>query len=638
MRLSKLKRRAGAYGLVLACIGAVFVVLAAARIITLATLRADRIDTIEAAAGRFDNGLFQPTDGTFTTFLDYEVFNPDGVLIAARSRSADTEGSLRLSDAELLLHDNAMESGDIVPVRGPGPVALLAGLNVPGPVTVFSRLRGEDTNLGTVRMVLAPNAAGHLLVKTANAAAMLTAFLALAGFVAIGRWSRRNKNPGAPGGTASFTTRNRDPLTGLPSRTAFLTALDAIARVAARDDKQLSVLAVDLDRFKSVNDTWAHDIGDAAILETVRRLRPLVGERAAIGRMSGDEFAIILVDDANPRSLKHLARRILEDIAEPYEIGDTTVSLTASVGVALFPVNAETGAELFRAADLALYKAKSEGGHKCCFFDTAMEKHLRRRSALEHDLRLALQRDEFVVFYQPQMNLNDRELCGYEALIRWERPGEGIISPMEFIPVAEETGLIRPLGEWILRRACSDAVNWITKGTIAVNFSVAQFRFPGVDEMIARVLEETGLEPGRLEIEITESLFLNHSPETMDILRKIKALGVRIAMDDFGTGYSSLSYLAQFPFDKIKIDRSFVSQLSDDPQIGAIIASIVGLGRSLSVDITAEGVETEDQVSLLQAAGCSIVQGFLFGAPQRMDQSLEHGAGAASNIASSAVA
>ena len=258
-------------------------------------------------------------------------------------------------------------------------------------------------------------------------------------------------------------------------------------------------------------------------------------------------------------------------------------------------------------------------GHKFCFFDTAMDKHLTRRSALEHDLRLALKRDEFVVFYQPQMNLNENKLCGYEALIRWERPGEGIISPMEFIPVAEETGLIRPLGEWILRRACNDAASWISDGTIAVNFSAAQFRYPGVVEMIAEILEETGLEPDRLEIEITESLFLNHSPETMTILRKIKALGVRIAMDDFGTGYSSLSYVAQFPFDKIKIDRSFVSQLSDDPQIGAIIASIVGLGRSLSVDITAEGVETEEQVALLQAAGCSIVQGFLFGAPQRAD-------------------
>ena len=638
MRLPPLKRWAGVLGLVLACAGAVILILAAARAITVVALRSDRIDTVQTAIDRFENGVFQPTDGDLTTFIDYKVFDVDGMLVASRTQPPASGGPMRLAEDELALHRRAMESGAAVIASGPRLPALLTEFVVPGPVTIFARLRDEAKNLGTVRMVVAPNPAGHALVDAANRAAALVAFLTLSAVGGMVLWRRRSGRSDTPTQSGGFSTRDRDPLTGLPNRTAILTALDAIVNVAARDDKQLSVLAVDLDRFKSVNDTWAHEVGDAAILQTVKRLRPLVGERAAIGRMSGDEFAIILVDDANPRSLRHLAQRIIEEIAEPYEIGDATVALTASVGVALFPVNAETGAELFRAADLALCKAKSEGGHKFCFFDTAMERQLRRRSALEHDLRRALQRDEFVVFYQPQMNLNDRELCGYEALIRWERPGEGIISPMEFIPVAEETGLIRPLGEWILRRACSDAANWISKGTIAVNFSVAQFRFPGVDEMIARVLEETGLEPSRLEIEITESLFLNHSPETMDVLRKIKALGVRIAMDDFGTGYSSLSYLAQFPFDKIKIDRSFVSQMSDDPQIGTIIASIVGLGRSLSVDITAEGVETEEQVSLLKAAGCSIVQGFLFGAPQRVDDSMGSPASAPSASASTAAA
>jgi diguanylate cyclase (GGDEF)-like protein len=411
----------------------------------------------------------------------------------------------------------------------------------------------------------------------------------------------------------------RDPLSALIGREAFLSRLNDAAISAEAADIQLAAMAIDLDRFKSVNDIWGHAAGDAVLRESVSRIRALVGSDTLVARMSGDEFAVMIDNAVNPRSLKHLAQRIIEELSEPFEIDGTSVSLGASVGVALYPVNADSGEALFRAADLALAKAKADGAQMHRFFDTAMENHLVRRSTMERDLRLALQRDEFVVFYQPQMDLKSGDICGYEALVRWERPGEGIISPMDFIPVAEETGLIKQLGEWILRKACQDGANWISSGIVAVNFSAEQFRFPGVDEMIRDVLEETGLDPQRLEIEITESLFLNHSSEIMATLRRIKALGVRIAMDDFGTGYSSLSYLTRFPFDKIKIDRSFVGQLSDDPQIGAIISSIVGLGRSLSVDITAEGVETNEQVTLLQAAGCSIVQGFLFGAPQRAD-------------------
>ncbi len=417
--------------------------------------------------------------------------------------------------------------------------------------------------------------------------------------------------------TRQSLTADRDPLLALIGRKAFLNRLDAAVAAADSADSQLAVLAVDLDRFKSVNDIWGHAAGDQVLRESVMRIRALVGSDTLVARMSGDEFAVMIDKEVNPRSLKHLAQRIIEELSEPFDIDGTAISLSASVGVALYPVNADSGESLFRAADLALTKAKADGAQMHRFFDTALEKHLMRRSAMERDLRLALQRDEFVVFYQPQLDLKSGDICGYEALIRWERPGEGIVSPMDFIPVAEETGLIKQLGEWILRKACHDGANWIDSGIVAVNFSAEQFRFSGVDEMIRDVLEETGLDPQRLEIEITEGLFLNHSPEVMATLRRIKALGVRIAMDDFGTGYSSLSYLTRFPFDKIKIDRSFVGQLSDDPQIGAIISSIVGLGRSLSVDITAEGVETHDQVALLQAAGCSIVQGFLFGAPQR---------------------
>ena len=424
----------------------------------------------------------------------------------------------------------------------------------------------------------------------------------------------------------------RDPLSALIGRGAFLIRLDEAAVAAESADIQLAAMAINLDRFKSVNDIWGHAAGDAVLRESVFRIRALVGSDTLVARMSGDEFAVMIDNEVNPRSLKHLAQRIIEELSEPFDVNGTSVSLSASIGVALYPVNADSGEALFRAADLALTKAKADGAQMHRFFDTAMENHLLRRTTMERDLRLALQRDEFVVFYQPQMDLKSGDICGYEALVRWERPGEGIISPMDFIPVAEETGLIKQLGEWILRKACQDGANWISSGIVAVNFSAEQFRFPDVDVMIRDVLEETGLDPQRLEIEITESLFLNHSTEIMATLRRIKALGVRIAMDDFGTGYSSLSYLTRFPFDKIKIDRSFVGQLSDDPQIGAIISSIVGLGRSLSVDITAEGVETNEQVVLLQAAGCSIVQGFLFGAPQRADIAAQSKNGAPEKI------
>ncbi len=422
--------------------------------------------------------------------------------------------------------------------------------------------------------------------------------------------------------TIAYSGR-RDALTGLPDRIQFQDQLERAVHEAKQADSMLAIVTVDLDRFKSVNDLWGHAVGDKLIIEAVERLKPVVGGNGTLARINGDEFAILVREDANPRTLKYLGQRIIDELGVTYHVDEDSISLTASVGIATFPVNADNADGLFRAADLALFKAKSEGKQTVRFFDTEMERQLKKRSELERDLRNALKDDEFVVFYQPQLNLKTGDLCGYEALIRWERPGEGIISPMEFIPVAEETGLIKQLGEWVLRRACQDAAEWIDTGTVAVNFSASQFNYAGVDEMIAGVIRDTGIDPQRLEIEITESLFLNHSPDVMATLRRIKELGVRIAMDDFGTGYSSLNYLTQFPFDKIKIDRSFVSQLSNDPQIAAIISSIVGLGRSLSVDITAEGVETDDQVTLLQAAGCSIVQGFLFGAPTRAGHETE---------------
>ena len=290
---------------------------------------------------------------------------------------------------------------------------------------------------------------------------------------------------------------------------------------------------------------------------------------------------------------------------------------SASIGGALYPINADNSEMLFRAASNALAKAKMQGRNALAVFDTEMKQRMQRHEALERDLRSAIERNEFVVYYQPQIELASGRLRGYEALVRWERPGEGILSPRDFLSVAEETGLILPIGNWVLRKACQDAAEWLEADSVAVNLSSAQFRSQEIDKTIAGVLQDTGLAPDRLEIEVPENLFLDGAQDVMDTLNCIKALGVRIAMDDFGCGYAGLASLAQFPFDKIKIDRSFVGQLTEDADVAAIVTSIVSLGRSISVDVTAEGVETKEQVTLLRAAGCSIVQGFRFGAPQR---------------------
>jgi len=481
-------------------------------------------------------------------------------------------------------------------------------------VCVGAALYGLDAAL---RSGLVPSAVAGLgpLGRLGPTDILIAAATALVTFLLPFGIGARAKGGRAPGRGAA-----PDPLTGLPDRAAFRQRLEAGVARARNEDGQLAVVIAGLDHFRSVNDTFGHAVGDAVLKLAAERLGRLVPAGGLVARLSGDEFGLIVAGDANPRSARHLAGRIVEELGEPYAVEGVDVSLSASVGVALYPVNADNAESLFRAADLALSKARAEGRQTWRFFDTEMERQLKSRTRLERDLRKALQNDEFVIFYQPQMDLKTGDLIGYEALIRWERPGEGIVSPGAFIPVAEETGLIKPLGEWVLRRACADAAQWIEKGTVAVNFSAAQFRYPGVDQAIERALADSGLEASRLEIEITESVFLEHSPEIMATLRRIKALGVRIAMDDFGTGYSSLSHLTRFPFDKIKIDRSFVAQVAEDESIGSIIASVVGLGRSLSVDIAAEGVETAEQVTLLRAAGCSIVQGFLFGLPQRADR------------------
>jgi diguanylate cyclase (GGDEF)-like protein len=407
-----------------------------------------------------------------------------------------------------------------------------------------------------------------------------------------------------------------DSLTGLPNRLQLRQHLDrAIAR-SRRHGQLMAVLCLDLDRFKDVNDTLGHPTGDALLEEVAARLRANVREIDLVGRLGGDEFAVVAEDLEAADGAVRLARRLCTALGELYQVNGHEVTTSTSIGIALGPVDGSSGETLMKEADLALYRAKQDGRNTFRFFEPAMDAALQKRRQLENDLRLALRKNELYLDYQPQFDLESGKLTGYEALVRWWHPTDGDIPPSTFVPIAEETGLIAPLGEWVLRNACSYATTWGDELTLAVNLSPAQFKTQDIEELVKKVLAETGLEPHRLELEITEATLLKNTESVMETLKSLDRLGVSIAMDDFGTGYSSLSYLTRFPVKKIKIDRSFIETLGTSPQTSAIVASIVGLGQSLHVTITAEGVETEAQAEILKQWGCTQVQGFYYGRPE----------------------
>jgi diguanylate cyclase (GGDEF)-like protein len=406
-----------------------------------------------------------------------------------------------------------------------------------------------------------------------------------------------------------------DSLTGLPNRRTFSERLADALAVMQRTRTHIAVLCLDIDKFKEINDSEDHAGGDAVLREMGGRIKAALRERDLIARRGADEFAIALVDVTNLGDVMAFMNRLVEALRHPFRVGDKEVVCTTSVGIALAPSDGTTATEVLRHADIALARAKSDGGQRMCFFEQSMDRALQRRRTVEHELRLALSREEFEVVYQPQFDLATEAQCGVEALVRWHHPVHGKIAPAHFISVAEDTGLIVPLGEWVLRRACSDAMTWPEPLTVAVNLSPAQFRDGDVAETVANVLHETGLPPDRLELEITESLLINDTEEVLAKLNRLRDLGVAIAMDDFGTGYSSLSYLARFPFNKIKIDRQFIRNMTRDPAMRAIVKTIIALGKSLDVIITAEGVETQEQAAMLRDFGCPQGQGFLYGYP-----------------------
>jgi diguanylate cyclase (GGDEF)-like protein len=408
---------------------------------------------------------------------------------------------------------------------------------------------------------------------------------------------------------------NYDPLTGLPNRKAFDERLTAAMASMNSARTSIAVLCLDVDKFQEINDTVDLAGGDEVLREIGARIQSTLRKGDFVARRASDEFAIALVDITNLGDVMSFMNRLVEALRYPFRVADREFVCTTSVGIALAPADGDTAPAILRHADIALARAKSDGGQRMCFFEQSMDKALQRRRMVEHELRLALSREEFEVVYQSQYDLATGTQVGVEALVRWNHPVHGKIAPAHFISVAEETGLIVPLGEWVLRRACRDATAWTEPLSVAVNLSPAQFRDGDVAEIVADVLQETGLPAHRLELEITESLLINDTEEVLGKLNRLRQLGVKIAMDDFGTGYSSLSYLARFPFDKIKIDRQFVRNMPRDPAMRAIVKTVIALGKSLDVTVTAEGVETQEQAAMLREFGCPQVQGFLYGYP-----------------------
>jgi diguanylate cyclase (GGDEF)-like protein len=405
-----------------------------------------------------------------------------------------------------------------------------------------------------------------------------------------------------------------DNLTGLANRKMLAEAAHRALAWNRRNKSYVAALVLDLDRFKEINDTFGHNVGDEVLQIVATRLKSAVRAEDMVARFGGDEFVVLQVGMTQPDGATYLATRLLEALAEPYEIDGLQLVCAASIGVAISSKDTEEWDGLLSRADVALYKSKSKGGGTASFFETGMGAMFRERRRLEADLRRALDTNAFNLAFEPLINLKGGELVGFEALLRWPE-GWAPQSPAGFIPVAEDTGLIVPIGAWVLKTACNQAAAWTKPLKIAVNLSPVQFSHGDIVAVVKEALNSSGLDPGRLELEVTESLWLQNTETVLDQLGRLRSMGIAIALDDFGTGYSSLAYLWKFPFDKVKVDRSFVSQMELDPKAAAIVYTVVALGRTLDLTVTAEGVETLAQAEALKDAGCDEGQGYLFGRP-----------------------
>jgi diguanylate cyclase (GGDEF)-like protein len=406
-------------------------------------------------------------------------------------------------------------------------------------------------------------------------------------------------------------SRQLDVVTGLANRSALMTRLNEFVVSGSRG----AVIYIDLDRFKFVNDTLGHPVGDALLKLVAERISRLLGPHDLLARVGGDEFVILQSSEEQPLAAETLARKLIDIVGRTYLVHGHTVQIGASVGIALIGVDGENVTELVKNADLALFKAKTGGRATYRFFTDAMDRESQGRRAMEIDLRRAMVMKEFSLVYQPQFEIEGSRLVGFEALIRWSTPDRGYVSPAAFIPLAEEIGMIGQLGEWVLRTACAEAASWPAPLSVSVNLSPLQFKNPKLVDTIVSALSNAGLPASRLDLEITEGALMDDTDTVVAMLEEIKKLGMKVSLDDFGTGYSSLSYLQKFPFDKIKIDQSFVRSLESSPDSVAIVRAVTALGKSLGIMTIAEGVETENQLRQIAEEGCGQVQGYLTGKP-----------------------
>ncbi len=416
-----------------------------------------------------------------------------------------------------------------------------------------------------------------------------------------------------------------DVLTGLPNRTLLYDRIKQQLATAHRDNQSFALMFIDLDRFKYVNDSMGHTVGDKLLQLVASRLQESVREGDTVSRIGGDEFVILLRDTGADGSAL-VARALLDMLLhQPFEIDGMSIPVHASIGISLYPDNGLDIDSLIKHADVAMYRAKEEGRNGFRFFTTEMNSRINQLFSMEKDLRLALERNEFYLYFQPQMNLTSRQFCGAEALIRWKHPEKGMISPAEFIPVAEETGQIIAVGEWVLRTVCTKIATWRKQGSpqlfpIAVNLSIRQLLQPEFTQLVTSLLQEYSIQPGELELEMTESIMLNDVQYAISFLAAMRNLGVRLAIDDFGTGYSSLSYLKKMPVHKLKIDQSFVRDIQTDPNDEAIVRSIINLAHQFNFSVIAEGIETSEQQEFLSAIGCDEVQGYFYAHPLPEDE------------------
>ncbi|TGQ65014.1 MAG: bifunctional diguanylate cyclase/phosphodiesterase [Mesorhizobium sp.] len=412
-----------------------------------------------------------------------------------------------------------------------------------------------------------------------------------------------------------FNETHYDKLTGLLARPAMVGKIAEAACATSRTGEPVFLVDIDIDRFKQINDAIGYSQGDELIRAFTKRLQACVPERTLIGRIGAGEFAVLLADHQIPGTLESIVERLIDEMMEPYELATHQQSVSLSVGIVAMPKDGIDPVLILRRSNLALQHARASGVGNWAVFDSEMGRVADHRQWVESELHTAFERGDFDLHYQPQLDLPTGRVVGYEALIRWKHPERGMIPPMEFIQIAEETGMINPIGEWVLHKACSDARHLPDDCFVAVNISPVQFMTKDFVGLVRDTMRATGIKPSRLELEVTETAMMQDRDRAAAILKELAEMGISVAVDDFGTGYSNLSYLIDFSFGKLKIDRSFVSRIDTDSSSGAVVSTIVGLSRALGVSIIAEGVETESQATLLRAAGCEVVQGYLFGRP-----------------------